>query len=285
MTIAGSREAHGSDLLVRTAANLRSWLGAALGSGRVRPGQLRPAWGRPAHLLLGAAMALALVAAAILFLDRPALEWPRELPSWLVRAFAVVTEFGRSGWVLIPCAILLLAAAAAAATALRRVPRLVLASFAARVGYVFAAVAVPGLLVAVGKRLIGRARPRALEVGDSLGFRFFGWDSAYASLPSGHSTTAFAAAFALGALFPRWRPVWWSCAALIAFSRVAVGAHHPSDVIAGAVIGVVGALVVRNWFAVRRLAFTVAPDRSVRRMAGPSRSRLRAAFAAGALAR
>jgi membrane-associated phospholipid phosphatase len=55
-----------------------------------------------------------------------------------------------------------------------------------------------------------------------------------------------------------------------------VSAHYPSDVLAGAIIGVLGALVVRNWFAVRRLAFVVMPDRSVRPLPGPSFRRLRA---------
>jgi len=34
-------------------------------------------------------------------------------------------------------------------------------------------------------------------------------------------------------------------------------AHHPSDVVAGALIGVVGAMAVRYWFAARRLGFAI----------------------------
>jgi undecaprenyl-diphosphatase len=64
---------------------------------------------------------------------------------------------------------------------------------------------------------------------------------------------------------------------LIAISRVAVGAHYPSDVVAGAVVGVLGALVVRNWWAVRRLAFAVGPDGTVRTLPGPSWRRIKAA--------
>jgi undecaprenyl-diphosphatase len=66
------------------------------------------------------------------------------------------------------------------------------------------------------------------------------------SLPSGHSTTAFAAATILGAYFPRFRPAFYVLAALIAWSRVVVGVHYPLDVLAGAVLGVVlGLLVLR----------------------------------------
>ena len=42
---------------------------------------------------------------------------------------------------------------------------------------------------------------------------------------------------------------------MIAFSRVVVVAHYPSDVLAGALVGAVGALLVRDWFAARRLGF------------------------------
>ena len=66
------------------------------------------------------------------------------------------------------------------------------------------------------------------------------------SLPSGHSTTAFAAATILGAYFPRFRLPFYALAALIAWSRVVVGVHYPLDVIAGALLGVaLGLLALR----------------------------------------
>jgi undecaprenyl-diphosphatase len=67
----------------------------------------------------------------------------------------------------------------------------------------------------------------------------------------------------------------WAYAALIALSRVVVTAHHPSDVIAGAVAGTFGALLVRNWFAERRLGFAVGTDGRVRLLPGPSWSRIK----------
>jgi len=59
-------------------------------------------------------------------------------------------------------------------------------------------------------------------------------------LPSGHATTSFALA---GALQRRWM---WAVAAISALSRVAIGVHYPSDVLAGAALG--GAL---GWAAAR----------------------------------
>ena len=111
---------------------------------------------------------------------------------------------------------------------------------------------------------------------DGFAYMPFIWRADYASIPSGHGTTAFAAAVAIGALWPRARPVVWIYAVLIAASRVVVTAHFPSDVIASAFFGVIGALLVRNWFAVRRLGFAVTPDGAVRTLPGPSLRRLKA---------
>jgi undecaprenyl-diphosphatase len=68
----------------------------------------------------------------------------------------------------------------------------------------------------------------------------------------------------------------WIYALLIAASRVAVTAHYPSDVLAGALVGVVGALLVRRWFALRGLGFSIAPDGIVQQKAGPSLQRVKA---------
>lgn len=68
------------------------------------------------------------------------------------------------------------------------------------------------------------------------------------SFPSGHTAASFAAVGAL--YFSRWR-CWWAAAvlaALIAFSRLYLYVHFPTDVIAGAVLGILlggaGALLV-----------------------------------------
>lgn len=57
------------------------------------------------------------------------------------------------------------------------------------------------------------------------------------SFPSGHSTCAFMAAFVLTSFFGR-KHLFFSAAALVAFSRVYVGVHYPSDVISGAALGI-----------------------------------------------
>jgi undecaprenyl-diphosphatase len=46
-------------------------------------------------------------------------------------------------------------------------------------------------------------------------------------------------------------------ALLIAFTRLVLLAHHASDVVAGATIGIIGVMGVRYWFAARGLGFAI----------------------------
>ena len=57
------------------------------------------------------------------------------------------------------------------------------------------------------------------------------------SMPSTHAASAFAAALAVGFVHPRLRWPLVVLAALIACSRVWLGVHYPTDVIAGAALG------------------------------------------------
>jgi membrane-associated phospholipid phosphatase len=66
------------------------------------------------------------------------------------------------------------------------------------------------------------------------------------SFPSGHSASAFAFASATGSELPVLRPLLVPLAAAVAYSRVHAGVHYPSDVAAGATVGVLcGALARR----------------------------------------
>jgi undecaprenyl-diphosphatase len=65
------------------------------------------------------------------------------------------------------------------------------------------------------------------------------------SFPAGHAATAAAGALLLSYLAPRGVALFGALAAAIAYSRVYVGVHYPSDVFGGAIIGVmVGGIAV-----------------------------------------
>jgi undecaprenyl-diphosphatase len=240
-----------------------------------RPAHRRIAWPPRGWMTAWILSALAVVVLAMVLLDGPLMGLEQRLPRDFVEAFERITELGLSGWFLWPTGLLMIAMALADSTRLRQMTRSVMAAIAVRVGFVFLAIAVPGLFVATLKRLIGRERPWT-PGHDIWNFTPFGWHVDYASFPSGHATTAFSAAIAIGAIWPAARPYFWIYAVVIACSRVVVSAHHPSDVLAGAVVGALGAVLVRNWFAARRLGFWVTPNGTVRRLPGPSWRRVKA---------
>jgi membrane-associated phospholipid phosphatase len=257
--------------------NVRGGLGALVRPPRFAPpvagGSARapfvPTWQR---LGVPAALAVVAIALAMVFLDAPLYHVAAALPGWVVDGAFVVTDFGLSGWILVPAGVPLVLMTLLASPAFDYMSRAVFAMVAARFGFVFVAVGLPGLVSTIVKRWIGRVRPS--DAGP-FAYEPFSWRPDYASFPSGHSTTAFAALVAIGALCPRLRPALWIYALAIAVSRVMVSAHYTSDVVAGAAFGAFGALLVRDWFALRRLGFYIGRDGAVRAMTGPSLRRIK----------
>jgi undecaprenyl-diphosphatase len=205
--------------------------------------------------LAGMVLAMAAAVASMFLLDRQAADWARQLPQGFRSAFEAITNGGLSGWFLYPLGIATLCLAMAISPSMPRLSRGVLAALASRFSFLFWAIAAPGLFATVIKRLIGRARPYVDVHDNPFTYMPFAWRPEYASLPSGHATTVASVALAFGALWPRARLVLWLYALVIMFSRVVVMAHHPSDVVAGAVVGAAGAALIRRFFAARRLLF------------------------------
>lgn len=247
-------------------ANLEAWIRALVRKPRSRQpiAPLR----RYARFL---ALAAVVIVASMIFLDRSAIALAARLPVWINRAFNEFTDLALAGKFLVPLGVLILLIAMIDAPWVARPVRLVMAALVARLGFLFVAIAVPGIIGNILKHQIGRRRPSELG---AFSYDPFSWQHQFASFPSGHATTAFAVAVAFGALFPRLRPLLWIYAVLIAISRVVISTHYPSDVMAGALVGGFGALLVRNWFAERRLCFDVGSDHEVRPLPGPSFGRL-----------
>ena len=236
----------------RIATNLVSWCRWHARPPRMQVRPLTPS------LAVVVALVLAVVVAAMFSLDTAASDWARHLPPSFRAVFEEITDFGRSAVFLYPLGVLLLLIAAFSSAALPRLAQGVLAALAARLGFLFIAIGAPSLFDTIVKRLIGRARPYVGGHDNPFLYHPFVWRPEYASMPSGHATTAAAAAMAIGAMWPRARPLMWLYALIILFSRIVVVAHHPSDVIAGALVGALGAMMVQRAFAARRLVFSAS---------------------------
>ncbi|WP_168197800.1 phosphatase PAP2 family protein [Pseudolabrys sp. FHR47] len=229
----------------------------------------------PKPVLIGAAVALAVALAVMGLIDAGAARVAQRLPVWLLDLFNFVTDFGKGAWVLWPLGLFYLALAVLPRPT-TRMSQAVLAAVMVRAGFLFAAIGLPGLVASLIKNMIGRARP---GVGGSINpflFDPFHWAPAFASLPSGHGTTAFAALAAFGTLFPRARTALLVYGIIIAMSRVAIRAHYVSDVMAGAAFGIVGVILVRRWFAALHLGFSIGPDGHIVQYPGPSVRRIKA---------
>ncbi|GAB4172392.1 MAG: hypothetical protein Fur0032_11810 [Terrimicrobiaceae bacterium] len=110
-----------------------------------------------------------------------------------------------------------------------------------------------GIVANTSRLTTGRTRPRApaeIEQG------FYGpWhqgrlligDSTYNSFPSGHTATAFGLAVPVLLGAPLAGVVVLAGAALVAWSSIALGAHHPSDVVVSIIIATAVGWVVRVW--------------------------------------
>src|SRR6267154_532811 len=190
---------------------------------------------------------------------------------WPVR---ILTDFGKSAYVLWLLAIMLFAVAIMSPR-LRGTSRSLLLGFGTRLQFLFFAVLVPVLAGEVIKWIVGRGRPFAGGKADAFNFAPFAGTEVYASFPSGHAIASFALAFAVSALWPQTRAAMIGYSMLIAISRLVLLAHHPSDVVAGALIGVIGAMLVRYWFAARRLGFAIGRDGVIVPLAGPSLGHLK----------
>ena len=226
------------------------------------------------HSLWLSAAGAALVIVLMVAFDQTEIQLmpARGTPSlWPIR---ILTDFGKDEnvlWVL-GVALVIVALVAAARHGTRRALLLALGT---RLQYLFLSVALSVFVAEILKYLIGRGRPFVGGKANPFNFVPFEGTGAYASLPSGHAVTAFALAFAVSALWPRLRVFMFTYAIVILLTRLVLLAHHPSDVAAGALVGMVGAMAVRYWFAARRLGFAIRADGTIMPLSGQVPGRLK----------
>ena len=114
--------------------------------------------------------------------------------------------------------------------------------------YVGVSLGVDGVLTYGLKRAINRPRPHETYADITA----YSPERSY-SFPSGHTSLAFATATALTIKYPKWYVIapsyLWACS--VGYSRMNLGVHYPSDVLAGAVLGAGSAYVtslVNDWY-------------------------------------
>ena len=104
------------------------------------------------------------------------------------------------------------------------------------------------------KPMTGRIRPY-----DLLGFSILVPPLADFSFPSGHTSASFAAATAIYAMNRKWGIAAYIFAVLMGVSRLYLGVHFPTDVLAGGIIGFVMAKLTL-WALGKRDARFQFPD-------------------------
>jgi membrane-associated phospholipid phosphatase len=114
--------------------------------------------------------------------------------------------------------------------------------------YIGVSIGVGGVLTQALKYGINRPRPH-VTYPDIIAYESF----TDLSFPSGHTSLAFSTATALCLKYPKWYVIvpsaLWACS--VGYSRMNLGEHYPSDVVAGAILGAGSAYVtyqINNWF-------------------------------------
>ncbi|WP_206519924.1 MULTISPECIES: phosphatase PAP2 family protein [unclassified Mesorhizobium] len=179
-----------------------------------------------------------------------------------VRFTDFLTDFGLGGWYLIPAVLCLVAANLTDWRRLSRSSRLLVYNWTCFAFLVLCAVGLSGLAVNLLKYGIGRARPLYFNDYGVLSLHPFAMDARFAGFPSGHATTMGAVFGVLLLLFPRRWHIALAATALIASTRVFVGAHYPSDTVAGFGLGLAFAIAAGLVFA--RLGFIFRRPSSTR---------------------
>jgi len=186
---------------------------------------------------------------ALMPLDPHLSKWAQDLPEAVVDFNEAITDFGTFGWMIYASAFLLLVALIAKRAAQQETVRQRARTVRSLSAYFLLTIGTASVLVHGLKFLIGRARPELMEEYGAYSLTPFTGERLFESFPSGHSTAAGALFGAFAMLMPQFRPLFFVFATTIGMSRVIVGAHYPSDVAAGLLLGLWTAVMIAFLFA------------------------------------
>ena len=170
-------------------------------------------------------------------LDEIAVSWENALALPILRFFNWVTDFGKSNWLLYSSGGVSLLLLFADWRCINRRVAAAWTEFGLLVGFTFLSIAGAGIVTTAMKHLVGRIRPTEFADEGAFSFVPLQFDYVHASFPSGHATTMGALAVVISVLVPRLRIPAFAICLLVASSRVFIGVHFPSDVVAGFLIG------------------------------------------------
>ena len=119
---------------------------------------------------------------------------------------------------------------------------------------IFGAGLASGLAMTGAKMAFGRPRPYVTHPD----LRTPRGGAPMASFPSGHAAISFAGATAIAQLYPQWAVPAYAWAGAVSYSRMYLGEHYPTDVLAGAALGV-GSALAAGWAMDRAFGPMPAP--------------------------
>ena len=197
---------------------------------RAKPVPALPNWRVPLAVWAG------LILASFFALDDPVGAFRGHWDPASVGAAQALSNMLLGGWYIVPSVLVLLIVNAIDWTRFTGRRLAVLYSWTGIASFGLLSTGLGGLGANILKRALGRARPEHFDDLGPYAFDSFG-GSSFAGFPSGHSFTAGAVGAMLVLFFPRLRLVALPATMIAASSRIVLGSHYPSDVIAGYGLG------------------------------------------------
>jgi membrane-associated phospholipid phosphatase len=181
--------------------------------------------------------AVLIIVISYLFIDLPVARFCHDLSQETRNVFEWITKAGKSTYYLIGSLSLFIF--------FRWIRRNRL--HADRALLFFSNIVLSGIVANIVKFLVGRLRPKMFFEKGLYGFDPFHVGYEFNSLPSGHATTVFAIATTCSIYWPKYRIFFFILAAIVALSRLVLTAHYLGDVLLGACIGTMTAVVMKRY--------------------------------------